>query len=518
MKFPHKISVNTDNILHILDLIFAFSNIDLCLTNTQKSVFIQCWEGYSYKQIANSLGYDYDYIKKLGSQLWRSLSQVLGKKVNKSNFQALLRQYVIEHQLNTVNLTISDEVIAFSRDKGNSEFTENKTKVDWGEASDVSVFYGRQLELDKLESWIIQDKCRLIAILAMGGMGKTAVSIKLAQQLQSHFDYVVWRTVRDSPLLSELLADIIKFIDNKESIKLADSTKGRLSQLIKYLQNYRCLIVIDNFETVLQANSSLHIYRDGYEDYGEFITRVGDVLHQSCVVVTSREKPKEIAALQGDKLPVRAWQLQGLDEIAGRELLQAKGLQITAEHSKKLIESYQGNALAIKIAATAINDLFAGDFTKFLAQDTRIFNGLRLHLSRQFERLSNLEKEIMYWLAINREPVSATELQTDIIHSTSSSQILEAIEYLSRRSLIEITTTGFTQQSVIMEYVTEKIIDSVVEEIITEKIALFNAYALIKPQGKDYIKDSQVRVILKPLVDKLLIHFGSKQQIEAKLH
>ncbi|MDJ0744270.1 MAG: hypothetical protein QNJ32_13020 [Xenococcaceae cyanobacterium MO_167.B27] len=69
-----------------------------------------------------------------------------------------------------------------------------------------------------------------------------------------------------------------------------------------------------------------------------------------------------------------------------------------------------------------------------------------------------------------------------------------------------------------MEYVTEKIIDSVVEEIITEKIALFNAYALIKPQGKDYIKDSQVRVILKPLVDKLLIHFGSKQQIEAKLH
>ncbi len=29
-----------------------------------------------------------------------------------------------------------------------------------------------------------------------------------------------------------------------------------------------------------------------------------------------------------------------------------------------------------------------------------------------------------------------------------------------------------------MEYVTEKIIDSVVEEIITEKIALFNAYAL----------------------------------------
>ena len=288
MKSNHQGSVNTENSLQILDVILAFSNTNCCLTSTQKSVFVQCWEGNSYQKIANSLGYDCDYIKKVGSQLWKSLSKVLDKKVTKSNFQSLLRQYVIEHQLDTVNLTKLEKAVAFK----NSNFTESKTKVDWGEASDVSVFYGRQSELDKLESWIVNDKCRLVAILAMGGMGKTAVSIKLAQQLQSHFDYVIWRTVRDSPLLSELLADIIKFIDKEDSVKLADSTRGRLSQLIKYLKQYRCLIVIDNFETVLQPNSSLHLYRDGYQDYGELLRRVGDVLHQSCVVVTSREKPE----------------------------------------------------------------------------------------------------------------------------------------------------------------------------------------------------------------------------------
>ena len=206
-----------------------------------------------------------------------------------------------------------------------------------------------------------------------------------------------------------------------------------------------------------------------------------------------------------------------MDEIAGREILQAKGLQITKENSKQLIESYQGNALAIKITATAIEDIFAGDISKFLEQNTRVFNGLRLHLSRHFERLSDIEKEIMYWLAINREPVSAIELQKDIINSVSYSRILEALEYLSRRYLIERTATGFTQEPVIIEYVTEKFIDSVTKEIITEKIVLFNTYALIKPQGKDYLKDSQVRVILEPIVNKLLVHFASQKEFEEQL-
>ena len=71
------------------------------------------------------------------------------------------------------------------------------------------------------------------------------------------------------------------------------------------------------------------LHHSKFQDRGEFLRRLGDVLHESCIVVTSREKPEEIAALQGDKLPVRVWQLQGLDEIAGRELLQAKGLKIT---------------------------------------------------------------------------------------------------------------------------------------------------------------------------------------------
>lgn len=54
---------------------------------------------------------------------------------------------------------------------------------DWGEAMDVSAFYGRQEELGALERWVVEDRCRLVALLSRGGLGKTALSVKLMHQV-----------------------------------------------------------------------------------------------------------------------------------------------------------------------------------------------------------------------------------------------------------------------------------------------------------------------------------------------
>jgi hypothetical protein len=45
-----------------------------------------------------------------------------------------------------------------------------ETRIDWGEAVDVSIFYGRTAELETLEQWVVSDRCRLIALLGMGGI------------------------------------------------------------------------------------------------------------------------------------------------------------------------------------------------------------------------------------------------------------------------------------------------------------------------------------------------------------
>ena len=59
--------------------------------------------------------------------------------------------------------------------------TTNKQHCHWGEAPDIPAFFGRETELKTLKEWIIKDRCRLIAIIGIGGIGKTAVSIKLGK-------------------------------------------------------------------------------------------------------------------------------------------------------------------------------------------------------------------------------------------------------------------------------------------------------------------------------------------------
>ena len=44
-------------------------------------------------------------------------------------------------------------------------------RVDWIGALDVSHFAGREVEVAELSQWIVQERCRLIALLGMGGIG-----------------------------------------------------------------------------------------------------------------------------------------------------------------------------------------------------------------------------------------------------------------------------------------------------------------------------------------------------------
>ena len=222
--------------------------------------------------------------------------------------------------------------------------------------------------------------------------------------------------------------------------------------------------------------------------------------HNSCLVLTSREKPEEIASLEGSSLPVRSLQLKGLQEAEAREILKLKGLLGSEEATRNLIECYRGNPLALKIVATSIQELFAGNINEFVEQGTAVFNGIRILLDQQFNRLSDLEKQIMYWLAINREPVSPSQLQEDIVPTVSKSKLLEALEFLVRRSLIEKTATGFSQEPVVMEFMTERLIEQATAEIQTLHLQFLKS------------------VILEPILASLQSILGTQTASVKQLH
>jgi WD40 repeat protein len=399
----------------------------------------------------------------------------------------------------------------------------NHEKAVWSEMPTVPFFHGRTEELTCLEQWLIDDRCQLVALLGMGGIGKTALSVKLVERIQDQFDDFIWCSLRNAPPLKEVLGTVLQYLSNQQHLELdlsQDMSEG-ISRLINHFHERRCLVVLDNAEALLQSGDKAGHYREGYEEYGDLFRQVGEQRHQSCLLLTSREKPNEIGLLEGPLLPVRSFQLSGLSAIEGREIFAIKGTFTGSEEEwSVLIQHYAGNPLALRMVAAAVQELFDGSITElleYLKQGVLVFDDIQDLLDRQFERLSDLEREIMYWLAIEREPISLQQLKDNILSGVSRQKLPEGLRSLRQRSLIEMSAASFTQQPVVMEYMTDRIVEKIHEEIASEKTELLVKYALIKAQAKDYVRESQIRLILKPIAERIGTTLSAKKDAKEKI-
>jgi WD40 repeat protein/transcriptional regulator with XRE-family HTH domain len=392
-------------------------------------------------------------------------------------------------------------------------------RADWGEAIDVSLFYGRNRELLTLKQWVEHERCRVVMVHGMGGIGKTTLSIRFAQKMASHMSFIFWRSLRNAPPLRELLVDCIQTLSGQEAPPVLQSIEKNMTLLIELLRNQRCLLVLDNVETLLQPGSLEGRYRQGYEDYGRLFQRIAQTRHQSCLLLTSREMLDELAALEGMHAAVRVLKLAGLGEAASQELLADKALSGSPQDWQQLIQHYSGNPLVLKIVATTVRDLFGGDIAAFIRADPGTLHTLWQLLEHQFARLVPLERDIMYWLAIERDLVSLETLRTDLPEGLAGKDVLTTLQSLRRRGLIERGEQGatFTLQPEVMEYVSERLVEQMSEEIMQASPRLFMTHALMKAQSHEYLRESQVRMLIKPVLSHLLMRLGSEQEVKQRL-
>jgi hypothetical protein len=433
------------------------------LTPVEKKILRGLLCGYSPREIADII-----YKSSSSSSVRVYLSNALYKYIEVMLYSQTSQSIKINHWSRvtklleeagyklTVNLT-QEATPSLTKE---THPVEIKSKLDWGEAVDVSIFYGREKELSQLENWIIKDRCRLISLLGMAGIGKTTLSVKLAEQVKDNFKYVIWRSLHHTPQLAELLAFLLQFLAQEQGSELilSETVTGRTAQLIECFKKSRCLLVLDNIDTLLQPQNYTGNFRQEYVEYSEFFRRVAEVLHQSCLVLTSREKLKEIAAIEGEKLPARSWTLKGLSEVDCQEIIKAKGVICSDYEWRLLVNRYAGNPLILKIVLTTILELFDGKGANFLKQNLLVFGGVRELIEEQLTRLCEIEKNVLYWLAAKENILLLSEAKVEEMPpGMTKGELLETLESLVRRSLIYKHTTTFKLLPIFKEYLNQQI-------------------------------------------------------------
>ena len=272
-----------------------------------------------------------------------------GKPVSYATFEELCRKLNLDWR----EITTSAEVISTPAPYARKRKPNLNQFLDWGTAIDISAFYGYSQELTQLQSWILQDGCRLLGLFGIGGVGKTTLATQLARQIQDQFDYVFWRSVPTVPCFDSIMTDLLSlFSHNKEN-------QLNINQIIYYLRTHRCLIILD------------HVDIDHLK-YMQFIKILAETYHQSCVIFTSREQYQEFTFLEYWLSSVRCLKLSNSLEIA-LFLIESQPLWGTDQEKYdlcNLCNLCNNNPLKVKQMIVSIIHLYNGDIGKFLERNT----------------------------------------------------------------------------------------------------------------------------------------------------
>jgi hypothetical protein len=416
------------------------------LDHLQEIILKGTLQGQKYAKIASENNLSEGHVRDRASELWQALSDVLGEDVNKLNARNILEKIIISNSGSIEDFLGGNKVSICSKQNRSpkssslSKRTENKTHLDIDTAPEVTEFYGRTDELNTFKTWLIQDCHRIITLVGIIGIGKTTLAIKLIEQIQTQFEYIVYRSLRYCPTIDNFLTDLLQsFI----SAIIPNTLDRKVNVLLKFLRKHRCLIVIDDLQMLFQQGQFAGQYQAEFEGYYFLFKQIAELSHASSLLLITSEQPEDaIAPSAPAKLIAtrhkftRCLKLVGLGESA-KQILRHKELS-DEQMWDTLIEKYQSHPLWLDMTATMIQELFAGKVTEFLAYSPLILSSAIVsQLSRLWRRLSDSEKQVANYLAQQDDAVTVSQILQAIPHPPT--ELLKAVQSLKRRCLLEDT-------------------------------------------------------------------------------
>ncbi|MBW4566429.1 MAG: NACHT domain-containing protein [Mojavia pulchra JT2-VF2] len=431
----------------------VFAKTGKHLNKPEIDVMRGAWHDKDYGEIASDSIYKLNYLQRVvGARLWDTLSDVLGngERVTKKRLRECLEQVVQEHYLQYVANSI------------------NKGQIKGRNLPDFSSFYGRTKELASLKEIVFKQRC--VLLLGVAGIGKSTLAAKLLAEFslesEPQFDCLIWKSVSHAPLFQDFVLDLLEIL---QPSKLSDSdlpkyTQAMITMLIKQLQSRRCLLVLDEYDSLFKA-----IGLEQRLEYSLFFRRFIEELDQGCLLLTSRFLTGDIENMLITEKPIDCLKLEGLDTDAAINFLNTQGLH-DKEKISDLVETYRANPGEMKAVINRINHFFGGDSETFFEHKTTLISSrFEAMLNEMFgQLLSDLQRQILIYLAeriaLTSQSVQFTQLLSDPKFknnvSGSTLEVIRALEQLESMSLIESNKNAdtkaitFTLQPVIKKYIT----------------------------------------------------------------
>lgn len=376
-------------------------------------------------------------------------------------------------------------------------------RADWGRSPDVSRFVGREPELEQLGHWLLRDRRRLVGVFGLGGIGKTFLTKRAAFSAASALNATKWVLLQDGPPLDEVLAECIHFFSGYRDTDLPASTAGRIDRLLAYFRQGRCLLILDKLEAIMRPGKTAGQFRAGYEAYGDLLQAVAEAGHQGCLVVVSREKPRDMARWEGHPPAAAALHLQGIGVPAAQAILQDAQLAGAPEEWAALVAHYAGNPLMLQLTAEPIRDLYAGQLGAFLAEERFAFGDVNDLLDEHFGRLAASEQDVMYWLAAERTALALGDLAEHLLPRQPIGEVRATLSSLLRRHLVDHDAAGFFLQDIVLEYVTNRLVGRLGDELLAGQIDLYRRLPLLHPVAAEHRRLGQERFLVAPLAESL---------------
>ena len=267
--------------------------------------------------------------------------------------------------------------------------------------------------------------------------------------------------MRNQPEFKPLIEEINNLVYDRQNYYFSDTIDGQINNLITCLRQKRCLLIFDGVENILAAGEQGGKYLEDFCAYGQLFRRIQDEKHQSCALITSREKPTGIDLREKNNSKnnslVRSHQVPGLNDQEIQDILTSKKLIYPSFNSKQLVKNCGGNPLILNIVVGTIENLFQSDAQSFLDYDVVLYGDVWQLIDQQWQRLSPTEKQIMSYLTLKKDQVSLQQLVNGLKSQVPFTEIVTALESLQGRAVIKVYQHHFVQQPIMRKYLKQKI-------------------------------------------------------------